>query len=272
MPDRPKYHQSSLSEFEFCGWGWYLKNIEKAPTLSNYWLCRGTGVHKARETNLRQKVESAIDLDVESLIDAARDEINRVVTEDGIDRSTGPIKGLPPKVASGVIVDSARRMIHRDINFQRKIQPLEVEVKLDVHLPQWPFDLGMTLDSIDVVDRSDVKLYISDLKTTKAKWSYETARKKYQPKVYRLGLRAHRPGEPFGGFRYQIVSCTPKKQLIRTSEFILNPSEAEIGAVLERFQAMHNSINAGLFTPCHASNWKCSPEWCELYRECRYAL
>lgn len=275
---RPVYHQSNLSEFEFCGWGWYLRHVEKARKRGTYWLCRGTGVHKARELNLRQKVESGEDLDVDTMLDAARDAININFKEEDVDTSFGDLKGFSPKIVKGRLVDSTCRMVKLDRqNNQRDMQPLEVEQKIEIHLPNWPFDLAMKLDSIDLgSERREATLspggvYISDLKTARQSWTLQKANDQYQPKVYTLGLRAHMPGRQ-SAFRYHVVVCTPKRMDVKAYSLVVSPTESQIEAVLNRFDAMHNSIQAGLFLPANKTFWKCSPEWCEFYRSCKYAF
>lgn len=264
MPDKPVYRVSYLSAFEYCGWAYYLRYIENKRSLGTFYSARGTGCHKARELNLKQKIESGKDLSLKPMQDAARDSINRQIKDGELDLKTELLAGLGKKAAAGKIIDSTVRLVDIDrTNLQSKIQPLEVEQEITIHLPKWPFDISMRLDAITVN-------LVIDLKTAKQKWSDLKAAKSYQPKVYKLGYRAHRKIVPFEGFRYDIVVCTPKQQRLSAYSIMVDPPEAQIHSVLERFNAMHNSIQAGLFLPCHRGHWKCSPEYCSFYRVCKY--
>lgn len=268
MPDKTKkpiYRVSALSKFEFCGYAWSLENNEGRRGLGTFYTARGTGHHKARELNLRQKVKTYKDLPLAPMLDAARDKINEIVADGALDFDTEHLKGLGKKAAAGRIIDETVRLVQIDrANLQSRIQPREVEIEIMIRLPGWPFDIAMRLDSIDADN------YVTDAKTSKRKWNQLKAETEYQPKIYKLGHKAHCPGDPFAGFRYHIVTCTPKQHKLSAYELIVNPNEQRIRAVLERFNAMHNSIQAGLFQPCHSGHWKCSAEYCSFYRWCKY--
>jgi len=122
----------------------------------------------------------------------------------------------------------------------------------------------MTLDSIDR------DAYINDLKTSIRKWTEQKVKNAYQPKIYKLGYRAHCPTRLLRGFQYHILVCTKKTHRLAAYKMEVNPTDAEIVAVLERFSAMHRSIQAGVFVPCPKGFWKCSAEYCEFFRDCKY--
>ena len=261
--EKPIYHQSALSQFEFCSYAYYLQHIDGKRGLGNMFLVRGNGVHAARKVNLRQKVNTYRDIALPLLLDVARDEVNRQVAEGLVDLHCEELEGLGPQAAAGRIIDSTAKLVevdHRQL--QSTIQPQEVEVKKAVVLAQWPFDLAMTLDSIDV------DCWITDLKTSRVKWTQEKADAEYQPSVYWLGYRAHYRHDPFG-FRHHCLTVT-RGGRISAYPILTSRTDIQILAVLERFAAMHQAIGAGVFPPAHQSTWKCSPKWCQFYRFCKY--
>lgn len=261
---RTVYHQSCLNKFDFCNYAWYLGEVEKKRGLTNMYRCRGHGCHKAREINLKQKVRTGKDLPLNMLQDAARDVIKKQVMGDELDMQGPGVAGKSKKAAAGFIIDSTVKIVRVDLqNLQRHIKPLHVETQRVVKLSAWPFDLQMTIDAIDVNN------FIIDLKSAKVRWDLAKANDQYQPKVYKLGYKG-----TFGtwppGFKYHILTCTPKKHIVSAYELMVNPSEKEILAVLQRFGSMHRCIQAGIFAPTHQSNWKCSREWCDYYSHCKY--
>lgn len=262
---KPVYRASSLTEYELCGYAWYLNHKEGRRGLGSFYSARGTGHHAARELNLRQKIKTFRDLPLAPMLDAARDKINEIVADDGLNFQTEHLRGLGKKAAAGKIIDATVRMVAIDReNLQSRIQPWEVEVTIRIELPTWPFDLTMRCDSIDADN------YITDSKTARMKWTQQRADSEYQPKIYKLGYMAHCKGRRFAGFRYHIITATPKRQRLTAYQLVVNPSIKQIRAVLDRIEMMHKSIEAGVFKPCHRGNWKCSAEYCSFYRECKY--
>ncbi|RLC36948.1 hypothetical protein DRH27_04460 [Candidatus Falkowbacteria bacterium] len=260
---KPTYHQSRLSSFEFCGWADYLQNIEKKRGKGNFYSCQGSAVHASRKLNLRQKVKSHNDLTFDEIADACRDEVNRQFDEDKIGMNGDFISGKSKSAAAGFTIDKALRLARVDLRqLQSVIQPVEVEIKKEVALSNWEFDLGMTMDS-----RDDDEM-ITDCKTAKMRWSQARVDEAYQPPVYALGYKAHCNVYP-KGFRYHCLTYTPKGK-ISAYELQTEISEQRIISMLNRFQAMHKAIKTGVFTPAHGSSWKCSPNWCDYYSQCKF--
>ncbi len=173
------------------------------------------------------------------------------------------IFGKSKSAAAGFTIDRALRIVRVDLRqLQSTIQPIEVEVEKKVALPNWDFDLGMTMDS------NDDDGVITDCKTAKMRWSQAKADEAYQPAVYALGYKAHRGVYP-NGFRYHCLTYTPKWKI---SAYKLDTviTDVRIISILNRFQAMHKAIQAGVFNPAHSSSWKCAPDWCEYYNQCKF--
>ena len=250
---KPQRHQSDLSKFEFCPYAFYQEEFDGKRGLGSFFSCRGNGCHAARKCNLRQKIKTREDLPLSEMQDAARDEIIRLINEERVDLKGPELLGKNKKSAAGHIIDSTVKLVRADRDrLQRLIQPVQVEVTQTIILHDWPFNLGMTMDSVDEDG------YIDDLKTSKQVWTLQKAEEAYQPKVYKRGYRAHHRRDP-KGFKYQWLAISPKRHSIRAGEIIVDPSDKEIIAVLNRFEAMDKCIRAGAFPPTHQTNWKCSP-------------
>jgi len=263
MSKKPCYHQSRLSSFEFCGWADYLQNIKKKRGKGSFYSCQGSGVHASRKLNLRQKVKSHNDLSYDEICDACRDEVNRQFDEDRISMKCDFIAGKSKSAAAGFTIDKALKLARVDLRqLQSTIQPVEVEIQKQVALSNWEFDLGMTMDS------NDDDNMITDCKTSKMRWSQAKVDEAYQPAVYALGYKAHRKVYP-NGFRYHCLTYTSKGK-ISAYELRTVITEVRIISILNRFQAMHKAIQAGVFTPAHSSSWKCSPNWCDYYSQCKF--
>ncbi len=261
--EKPVYHVSRLGSFEFCGYAYLLGEIMGRSGLGSFWSCRGSGTHAARKANLRQKVKTGVDLPLESMLDAARDEVNRQVRADVIDLTTGPLAGKSKQSAAGIIIDTTLKIVEVDRRqLQRFLRPLIVEVPMKIKLADWPFDIGLTFDTVDDKER------IVDCKTSRTKWKQEKSDAEYQPSVYTLGFRAHYGHDP-KGFVHHCLICT-KSGRIYAYPLTTSRNDRAIIAVLNRFSAMHDAITQGVFAPAHQSSWKCSTEWCKFFHECKY--
>jgi hypothetical protein len=241
-----------------------LQYLEGKRYFGNYFTCRGSGVHASRKENFRQKIKSRVDLPVEDLLDAARDEINRRFDEGDMDPKDEKLVGKPEKRQRGIIIDDAIPLAKIDRQqLQIQIQPIEVEKTHKVVLSDWPFDIQLTMDSADEGDT------ITDLKTSSRKWNPDRPHDEYQPAVYALGFKAYF-GRPLKRFNYHIVSMTAKLKKCSAQNLPTQVPDSRVLAVLKRFGAMHKAIEAGIFNPCEPRHWKCSQKWCGFWHECKY--
>jgi len=259
---KPFYHNWTLGSFELCAYCLYLRKIEKRAGLGNLYSCRGVGSHFAREINLRQKIETRKDLDLNVLQDAARDKVSELVEADKVDLKSEELIGMSKKAAAAKIIDSTVKLVKVDRQFLLpQIQPLEVEVRTRIDLPQWPFGLDSRLDCI-------TPGIIRDFKTSIRRWTQEKADSEYQPSIYTLQYRARNGKDP-DDFIYdclQYLKSGPRAYSVSTKR-----TETQIIAVLNRIEIMHKQIQAGLFPPQHKDHWKCSARWCRYWRaDCKY--
>jgi len=259
--EKPVYHQSHLKKFELCAYGYYLDVIEKRRGLGNFWTARGNGVDAARNLDLQQKITTGQDLPVDELCDAARDDVRRRVMEDELDAKDPQLEGLGKQAAAARIIDTTVPLVRLDRRqFLPAIQPAHVQQFFELNLPDYPFDVAGTLDTLT----ADAVLI--DLKTTRARWNEQKVAAGYQPALYTLGVRTALGVEP-RWFEYQILIAT---KTLRTQRIVVAVTEAMIVSVIRRFEVMHQAITAGVFPPADRGSWKCSPTWCRHYRHCKY--
>ncbi len=92
---------------------------------------RGSATHHAAELNHAQKVESCIDLSIEELQDAARDEYIRLVQERGVFIPRDKISEKNQLLADGL--DAATRLtkLYRQ-DLAPKIQPVFAEKRITI--------------------------------------------------------------------------------------------------------------------------------------------
>ncbi len=255
-------HQSDLGTFEYCGYGFYLEQIKGKKAKVSWYACRGWGTHKAREVALRDKFNGGKGLEPDDLIDIARMEINQKVNDDEVDLTDDDLSGKGKQAAAGWILNKTTKLVRLDRSiFIPKIQPALIEQAMTIHLPDFPFDLSGRIDCLTVDG------VMPDLKTSKKKWSQDKADESYQPPVYGLMAKTL-TGNPIKRFEFHILVDSKSTGGAYTIPTPL--SDARLVSVLERFRALQQSIEKGVFTPCSPSSWKCSAKWCNFHGDCKY--
>lgn len=153
-------HQSSLGMALRCGESFRRRYIEDEIIPPGIAAGRGTGVHKANEVNLKQKIKTKIDLPLSDLTDAARDGYVHafrngvyLTKEDQPSKNTLLNDGLNDTIR---LTELYRKEVAPEI------KPIEVErpFRLDVGLPL------LLAGRIDMEE--DFK--VDDLKTAGMSW------------------------------------------------------------------------------------------------------
>jgi len=231
----------------------YLKNEIIPPGVA---AARGTGVHKANEANLRQKISTGVDLPVSDLKDAARD---------------GYIKAL----ANGVFlprdeVSAKNRLINEGLNetivltelyhdeVAPEIVPLDVERKFVI-------DVGLELPLSGIIDIERTNR-IDDLKTSARTWPDTRIKSEIQPVFYsfaserEIGIRPE--------FHYHIL--IPLKSGAKRQVQSMVATDADYKALFAKIEVVIQMLKTGLFPPANPSSWWCSEKWCGYWTTCKY--
>jgi len=224
-------------------------------------LHMGTGLHAAADVNFTQKMATREDLPRDVFEDAAEQEFNRRLKDEGVllskedaGRATLYLEECKVKTIqmAGVLHDDVAPdvqpiAVERDIEFTRDATPGIVYAgRLDV--------LDETHDVIDV-------------KSSKARWGAGKAEEQDQPVFYLPGAR-ETLGTKSEEFVYHIVTKakTPTHQVVRTTR-----DESDLVALEERAKTMKAMRDAGLFPPCDPGSWRCRPLYCAYFLAgCKY--
>ena len=260
---KPVLRQSGLLDMEMCGWSYYLTHIENHTHHTTFAQLRGLAPHAAREENLRQKIETHTDLPVDDVTDAARDYVVEQFAEKEIIPDPEQT-GLAKATVQSQAIDLSVKLARGDYkHYQTMIQPKAVELSLEVDIPEAPFRLGGIIDAVETSE------WISDCKTSNRTPPAKTAEQSEQLSLYSILYWAHYKRRPKGMRLDYIVDLKGEAKPV---QLITYPSEAREQAVLQRFMAAWEVIQAGTFMPCPSSFWKCSPVYCEHYARCKYAF
>lgn len=254
---------SSMTLAMMCGMAFRFKYIDNLPEPKSIRLSTGSGIHKAREANLFQKIESHEDRPLQEVTDAARDAINETFDKNPI--SIEPeFEGKSEKEARGIAVDMAVEMAAKDYEvFQPSIQPVAVEETIAIKYP--------ALKRI-IVGKLDVRTEaaIHDLKSGKRAFGQSDA--DTEPGITTYGmLRKSETGEAPASYYIDNVVATGKS-VCRTNAYRTSRTDAELDRHLSRFAAWARVIDAGNFAPCNPKDWKCSQAYCGYWQSiCPYA-
>lgn len=223
-------------------------------------LIRGSAVHRARATNLSQKIESGKDLPAEAVIQAAADAVATefkgeiALTDEEVERGLAAIRGE--------VTDAAVRLTGLDYQeFQTTTTPVAVELRLEVKPRGFPSSI------VGYIDLIDVARWIRDAKTTGRKPSQGDADRSDQLTTYSVLWRANYNGMPEAGLALDCLVDTkiPKAVQVRTSRDV-----GDIEAWLNRLGAAAECIEKGAFLPASDRNPLCSEKFCGYYPSCLF--
>jgi hypothetical protein len=249
-------HQSTLSMALRCGEQFRRRYINGEIIPPSIAAARGTGLHKANEVNLKQKIKSKKDLDANTLKDAARDAFLYNL-KNGV--------FLPKEDQS-----AAKKLINEGLNqcldltelyrndVSPKIQPLEVERPFKI-------DIGLELPIAGRIDHEQTG-EVDDLKTTTRAWAENRINKEVQPIFYSMAHEREFGTRP--QFNYHILIA-----LKRSSRHQIQSrtcADSDYRALIYRLQAFLRMYKAGVFPPAEVGAWICSPRWCGYHSTCPY--
>lgn len=224
---------------------------------------RGTGVHKASEINLKQKVQTRQDMPLNDLYDAARDGYVNALA-DGVFLSKEE-QSAKNKLINEGLNDCLRctKVYHESV--APRLNPVEVEKPFNI-------DIGLDLNLAGRMDYQDKPL-VGDLKTTTRAWPKGRARNEIQPVFYSFVHEEETGIRP--EFRYDILIARRNKDGKPTSEdyqeeIVMMATDKDYKALLAKFKLFVDLLKAGVFPPCNPTDWVCSEKWCGYYSTCKY--
>lgn len=219
----------------------------------------GTGTHKSIEGNMLHKLETKEMLSIEEVKDIARDAVVSTWQRDGA-RMTPDEEAQGIMATLGQAIDMAVSLsaLHHD-KLAPDIEPLHVERKFVLELPNYPMDLGGT------IDLQDTTRTVRDAKTA-ARLPQESAiRAMLQPTLYSLAVLKIDGFMPNFVLDYLVKTSKPKAVSITTER-----TDKDFQMLLHRLENMVTCIERGDFPPTSPENWQCAERWCGFAKTCRY--
>ena len=250
-------HQSSLGTALRCGEQFRRRYIEGERIPPGVAAGRGTGVHKANEVNLNQKVITGTDLKLSDLKDAARDGFVQAF-RNGIFLAK---EDIPLK--NKILNDNLNDCLKLTGLYKKKVAPLIQPVEVE---RSFRIDVGLDLP---LAGRIDIERHakVDDIKTSGKKWADDRIKKEIQPIFYSYAHEKETGVRP--QFNYHILKITKGGELGNQIQSI-KATDDNYRALFAKFNMMIHMIRSGSFMPADPSHWMCSPRWCGFYSTCIY--
>lgn len=215
----------------------------------------GTGVHKAAETNHKQKINTGMDMRIDEILDAAADGFQTEVEQNGV-YFTGSRSELNKELGKAQDLSINLAALYGK-KIAPAIMPVAAELKIEAQHPDLPIPFSGT---IDVVTQKS----IIDLKTARVKWRAGKEKETVQPEIYRFMLREN-DGHDYD-FGFHVMAYTGETQYIPVKK-----SNQEMGYVVGIVKAMLNSIKTGCFMAAVPGHWICADggKFCGFWHTCK---
>jgi len=252
---------SALSLLMMCGVAFEDRYIKRKPQTTNIRMAVGSATHKGREVNLKQKVGSDEDMDLEAVQDATRDAANKIFETTEF-RAEKEFEGKSKETSRGIAIDKSVSFVSRDYeDFQVDIAPEAVEEALAVRYE------GLDRIICGKVDLRTTGGTIVDLKTGKRAKGQAWCDTSQALSTYGMLHLCTFGDSPE---RYIIHNIVDGKAGCKSVQYETTRTEGELKRQLRRFVRAAEVIEKGIFLPCNPEHWFCSEEWCSSWAECPF--
>lgn len=268
MQAKPQLHQSMLDMMSRCGiqfqrrYGARFDCAAQEEILPpGIALVTGSSVHKSVEANLRNKMENDGQLlEREQVAAVARDALTELTNGELM---LSEEEAVDIKATIGAAVDQtvALATLHHDI-LAPTIQPIAVEDRWVIELPDYPFDLS---GQIDIREEGILR----DTKTAKASPPADAARS-LQMGMYVLAEQVRGRMPKLVCLDYLVKTKTPKAITRETvpDDSMMSPVKARINRANEIIKSVNEG--KGQFTPADPGHWCCTERFCGYARTCPF--
>lgn len=247
---------SQLDMFTRCGEQYRRRYLEGEIVPPGIAARIGTGVHKAAESNWREKMRTGQDMPLDAVQDCAAEAYDKAL-QDGVFFAPDEAPDATLAMARGKDSAVSLATLFRR-NLAPSITPALVEEKIILDLP------GVDLPIVTILDLYTEDKALRDLKTSGKKWSEDKAHASHQPTAYREAVRQATGEYPADLLFDVLVSTkTPTLQTISTTR-----GEGDAAILARKFQIMCASINADIFPPAPPDHWCCSAKFCGYFFSC----
>jgi hypothetical protein len=257
---KPHASNSQIEMLCRCGESYRRRYIEGEIIPPGIAMLKGTGLHRAAETNMRQKIDSHVDLPARDIVAAAvaafEDQAHGglTLTDEEVGRGTANVIG-EAKDDVAELADVHARQQAPDY------QPVMVEQQVRILLPNSPRDL------LGIIDLADDKERVTDFKTSGRSKSQSEADTSVQLTIYAAGYHALL-GRPPAEVRLDTAVQTKtgtRRQVLASSR-----DSGDFQALANRINAFNYAVQAGSFPPASPGAWNCSQKWCGFWHTCPY--
>ncbi len=219
---------------------------------------RGWCGHKANEYNFRQKIESALDLPSEEVIQIFIDEWEK--EKFNISFSADELQDKSASTVLGEFKDSGVALVKLYHKEQSPLVfPKSVEAEFTVEFQ------GDFPPLVGRIDRINVDEIIEEDKFVGKTPPEDDALTDVQLTCYNLAYQ-HLTGKQPAGLRKRFaVDLKIPKTVVRESP---PRGQDDIARFLLRLQKAMEAIKAGMFLPAAGGVWWCSKKWCGYYSSC----
>jgi RecB family exonuclease len=260
MSDKPHISPSQLESFCRCPEAYRRRYLDGEIIPPGIAILKGTAFHGGAAVNMRQKIESHVDLPVADIVDAARAAFDQATH--GEYQLSAEEQSRGAAIVLGEAIDDTLDMVHVHARQQAPdYQPVLVEEKLRIVLPNAPRDLLGIIDLADDQDR------VIDFKTAGRKKNQADADDSVQLTVYDAAFRV-RFGRAPKEVRLDAVIQTKTKterQVVASDR-----SGDDFNALANRINVVTAAIEAGSFPPATPGAWWCGPRWCGYHSTCPF--
>lgn len=242
-----------------CGEQYRRRYVEGEKIPPGIAMLRGTGVHGGFELNMRQKIESYVDLPSSDIVDAA---VSKFDTE----LAGGyALNDAEQSRGASIVIGETRDTVATLAGLAAKeicpdYQPKIVEQAVRIELPH------LSHDVLGVIDLADDKGRVIDLKTAEKSKSQADADSSTQLTTYSVMHKILTQNPP-SELRLEVLvnTKTPKRQTLVTTR-----DDRDISALAARLEAVTDGIGKGVFAPAPNGAWWCSGRWCGYHASCPF--
>lgn len=235
----------------------YIRGEKIPPGIA---AMKGQGMHGGAKTNMRQKIESHRDMPVKQIVEAAvtafEDQVRGEYMLTREEQSRGP------KLVLADAKDDVSFMAAMHAATQAPdYQPVLVEQKVRIELPQAPRDL------LGIIDLADTKDRVIDFKTSGRRKNQAEADSSVQLTTYAVAFNALTGRNPSAVVLDTIVQTktnTGRQALTSTR------NSADYDALANRINAVQRMVDAGAFLPAMPGAWWCFERFCGFHATCKF--
>lgn len=254
---RPHLSASQLDMFCRCPEQYRRRYCEGEILPPGIALAKGSAYHIAAEHNMRQKVDSHVDMQEDDAVAFAVESYEATV-RGGLTLQEGETTATV-----GAAVDDVASLARNHVVLQSPdYQPMFVEQTVRINLPG-PRDL---LGRVDVVDHA---VRVIDFKSAGRKKNQADVDASLQLTVYVAAMR-NLGFASAGEVLLDTLVQTPKLKKVSRQVLPSQRNRADLVALGNRINAVSMSIDAGIFPPAVPGSWWCSPKWCGYWGTCPY--